>query len=161
MRKRLISSNVSNSPETPPAEKANWLDLEALAQVEITSEDATHPIESALGAPAGSGWQAAAAGEQTIRLLFDDPLGLRRIRLLFSEERKERTQQFVVRWSADRGRSYQEIVRQQYHFSPPDTTREQEDYTVALDGVTALEISIIPEIAGGDARATITRLQLA
>lgn len=160
MRKRLISANFSNSPETPPA-APNWLDLEALAQIEITSEHAAHPIESALTVPAAPGWQAAAAGEQTIRLLFDDPVRLRQIRLLFSEDQKERTQQFVVRWSPDRGRTYQEILRQQYHFSPPGTTRELEDYTVALDGVTALEISIIPDMGGGDARATITRLQLA
>ena len=160
MRKRLISADLSNSPETPSAE-LNWLDLEALAQVEITSEDAAHPIESALRVPSASGWQAAAAGEQTIRLLFDHPVKLRRIRLLFSEERKERTQQFVMRWSPDGGRSYQEIVRQQYHFSPPGTTRELEDYSVALDGVTALELNIIPDMSGGDARATITRLQLA
>jgi len=160
MRKRLISADLSNSPEPRPAE-ANWLDLEALAQVEITSEDAAHLIESALRAAAGSGWQAAAAGEQTIRLLFDHPVKLRRIRLLFSEERKERTQQFVMSWSPDGGRSYQEIVRQQYHFSPPGTTRELEDYSVALDGVTALELNIIPDMSGGDARATIARLQLA
>jgi hypothetical protein len=160
MRKRLISADLSNSPETPSAE-LNWLDLEAVAQVEITSEDAAHPIESALRVPSASGWQAAAAGEQTIRLLFDDPVRLQRIRLLFTEERKERTQQFVVRWSPDGGRTYQEILRQQYHFSPPGTTRELEDYAVALDGVTALELSVIPDMGGGDARATITRLQLA
>jgi len=52
-------------------------------------------------------------------------------------------------------------VRQQYHFSPPDTTHELEDYAVALDAVTALELSIIPDMSGGDARATMTRLQLA
>ena len=161
MRKRLISADLSNSPETRAAE-ANWLDLEALAQIEITSEDAAHPIESALlKAASTSGWEAGAAGEQTIRLLFDDPVTLRRIRLLFSEEQKERTQQFAVRWSPDGGRTYREVVRQQYHFSPPDTTHELEDYAVALDAVTALELSIIPDMSGGDARATMTRLQLA
>ena len=159
MRKRIIPAD-SNPAATASAE-ANWLDLEAMAQVEINSEDVAYPIESALRAGSTSGWKAAASGEQTIRLLFDNPQKLRRIRLLFNEETKERTQQFVVRWSANEGGKCQEVVRQQYHFSPPGTTRQLEDYTVALDGVRALELSIIPDISGGDARATLTRLQLA
>ena len=59
------------------------------------------------------------------------------------------------------GRSYREIVRQQYNFSPPDMTRELEDYTVDLVAVTALELRIIPDIGGGDARASIARLRIA
>jgi hypothetical protein len=53
------------------------------------------------------------------------------------------------------------LVRQQYNFSPPATTREVEDYTVNLDRVTALELSIVPDISGGEARASLARLQLA
>jgi hypothetical protein len=81
--------------------------------------------------------------------------------LLFQENERERTQQFVLRWSADAGQSYREIVRQQYNFSPPDTISESEDYTVALAGVTALELSIIPDISGGTARASLAQLRLA
>ena len=40
----------------------------------------------------------------------------------------------------------QEIVRQQFTFSPPTTTRELEDYAVDLDGVTRLTLAIIPAI---------------
>ena len=80
---------------------------------------------------------------------------------MFHEGEQERTQEFVLRWSSDGGLSYREIVRQQYNFSPPDTTREVEDYTVSLDRVTALELSIVPDISGGDARASLARLQLA
>jgi hypothetical protein len=82
------------------------------------------------------------------------------MRLLFQEEERERTQQFVLRWSSDRGQSYREIVRQQYNFSPPSTTRELEDLTVELDGLTTLELNIIPDISGGLACASLNQLRL-
>ena len=41
--------------------------------MEVTSEDAAHPIESALLPGSASGWRAAAPGTQTIRLLFIRP----------------------------------------------------------------------------------------
>jgi hypothetical protein len=54
--------------------------------VEVTSEDAAHPIESALIPSAGSGWRAGRPGQQTVRLLFDEPQKVARIRLLFQED---------------------------------------------------------------------------
>jgi hypothetical protein len=131
------------------------LDVEQLAQVEMTSEDPSHPIETALRLGAGPGWQAAAPGKQTIRLLFDAPLRVRQIRLVFQEEQHARTQEFVLRWSPDGGQSYQQIARQQYTFSPPGTTQEVEDYTIEVDGVTVLELQIIPDISGGAAVASL------
>jgi len=157
MRKRIIKQD-SQEVSRP---SQNWLDLERLAQVEITSEDAAHPIESALTPGAGWGWRASGPGEQIIRLLFDEPLRLRRIRLSFYEDKQERIQEFVLRWSPDRGQSYREIVRQQYNFSPPATTREVEDYGIDLDGVTALELRIVPDISGGGACASLAQLGLA
>jgi hypothetical protein len=157
MRKRIINEDVQ---KVSPIDQS-WLDLQRLAQVELTSEDAAHPIEAALIPSAGSGWRAAQAGEQTIRLLFDDVQRVRRIQLLFHEDQRARTQEFVLRWSPDGGRSYREIVRQQYNFSPPGITREFEDYTVDLAGVTALELRIIPDISGGDARASVVQLRIA
>jgi hypothetical protein len=67
----------------------------------------------------------------------------------------------VLRWSAGGGRSFREVVRQQYNFSPAGATREAEDYEVALDGVTALELVITPDVSGGPARASLERLRLA
>lgn len=157
MRKRIISHNLQN---VSPVDQS-WLDLQRLAQVEITSEEATHPIEAALISGVGSGWRAAEAGEQTIRLLFDESQRIRLIQLLFHEDQQARTQEFVLRWSPDAGQSYREIVRQQYTFSPPGMTRELEDYTVDLVGVTALELRIVPDISGGDARASLAQLRIA
>jgi hypothetical protein len=157
MRKRIINQDSQN---VSPVDQS-WLDLQRLAQVELTSEDAAYPIEAALIPSAGSGWRAAQAGEQTVRILFDELQKVRRIQLLFCEDQRARTQEFVLRWSPDGGRSYREIVRQQYNFSPPVMTREFEDYTVDLAEVTALELRIVPDIGGGDARASVAQLRIA
>jgi hypothetical protein len=157
MRKRIIG----HGPLDVKAEEFDWLDLERLAQVEITSEDVGYSIEAALIPGIGSGWRAAQPGEQTIRLLFDEPLRIKRIRLAFHEDAHERTQEFVLRWSPDGGHSYREIVRQQYNFSLPQATRQVEDYDIELDGVTALELTIVPDISGGSARASLTQLRVA
>jgi hypothetical protein len=157
MRKRIIG----HGPRKVSAAEPGWLDLERLAQVEITSEDVDHPIESALIPGTGSGWRAAQPGEQTIRLLFNEPLRLKRIHLAFQEDEQERTQEFVLRWSPDGGQSYREILRQQYNFSPPEAAREVEDYDVDLDGVTALELRIVPDLSGGAARASLAQLRVA
>jgi hypothetical protein len=156
MRKQIIN----RSPKEPVSTDHAWLDLERVAQVGITSEETGHPIESALITVGGPGWLAGESGEQTIRLLFDEPQALRRIHLVFDEEGRERTHEFVLRWSKDGGGSYHEILRQQYTFSSPGATREVEDYAVVLDGVTALELTIVPDISGGDARASLTSLRL-
>jgi hypothetical protein len=157
MRKRIIG----HGPREVAAAEPGWMDLERLAEVEITSEDDDYPIESALIPGTGLGWRAAQPGEQTIRLLFDEPLRFKRIHLVFHEEEQERTQEFVIRWSPDGGKSYREILRQQYNFSSPGAADEVEDYDVDLEGVTALELKIVPDISGGRARASLAQLRLA
>jgi len=156
MRKRIMN----REPRDILPSNQQWLHLDALADVEVTSEDAAHPIESALMPGAGSGWRAEQPGQQTVRLLFHEPQTIKRMNLVFQEHERKRTQQFVLRWSSDAGRSYREIVRQQYNFSPPDTTSEIEDYTLKLDGLTTLELDIIPDISGGPACASLNQLRL-
>jgi hypothetical protein len=158
MRKRIIGEGAKG---TPPIEHQGWLDLEPLVQVELSSEDAQCPIESALITHTGSGWRAQQPGKQAIRLLFDKPHRIGRIQLVFEEHECERTQEFALRWSVDGGVSWREIARQQYNFSPPGMTRELEDYTVDLDGLTILELSITPDISGGETRASLAQLRLA
>src|SRR4051812_6045949 len=157
MRKRQIGP-VSVAFSTV---KSRWIDIEKDATVEVSSEDTAYPIESPLRGEGGPGWRAAEPGAQTIRLLFDAPRRIERIWLLFEEREVARTQEFVLRWSGDRGQTYQDIVRQQYTFSPPGTTREVEDYNVQLAGVTAVELYIVPEIGGGAARASLSEWLLA
>jgi len=157
MRKRIIAPVQK---EAAPPDQA-WLNMEGLADVEITSEDATHPIESALMPGGAGGWRAAGPGRQTIRVCFTSPQRLQRIWLNFVETGVERTQEYILRWSADGGQSYREIVRQQWNFSPLGATRETEDYHVELPAVTVLELSIIPDIGGGAAVASLAELRLA
>ncbi len=109
--------------QAAPSLNEGWLDLGRLAVVEVTSEEKEYPVESAWAVAEGRGWRAAASGAQTIRLIFDEPQRLTRISLVFEESETERTQEFVLRWSGDGGRSFREIVRQQWNFSPPNATR--------------------------------------
>ncbi len=157
MRKTIVTPAQK---ETATADQ-DWLKVEGLAEVEITSEDAAHPIESALVPGGGPGWRAAGPGKQTIRLVFTAPQRLRRIKLVFEETRAERTQEYDLRWSADGGKSFREIVRQQWNFSPQGATTQTEDHRVELSGVTVLELNIIPDKSGGNAIAALAQLRLA
>ena len=156
MRKTLINQATKSTPTSD----LNYLDLEQLAQVEISSECPQHTIESALVDGSESGWQAAGSGEQTIRLIFDQPQTIKQLFLQFDEQEQSRTQEFVLLWRMDNEDYFREILRQQYHFSPPHTTREIEDVTVDLKHLKALELRIIPDISSGEARAKLTRLRL-
>jgi hypothetical protein len=138
-----------------------WLELDGLADVEVTSEDPDAPIERALLEWRSGGWRASEPGEQTLRLLFHQPQRLRRIRLGFVEPADERTQEFVLRWSASDDNSFQEIVRQRWNFSPAGSTEEIEDFHVQLDAVSILELVITPDVRGGDARAKLAAMRLA
>lgn len=156
MQKRLVEA-----PEQQEAAEKDWWDLEDMAQVELTSEDPARPVEGALLPRSGSGWQAAEPGAQSIRLLFHQPQRLRRIRLRFDESGTGRTQEFALRWSPDGGRSFQDLVRQQYTFSPDGSTSEVEDLNVDLASVTVLELTIIPDQGRGQARASLAEWRLA
>jgi hypothetical protein len=156
MRKRLITT----IPQAGTLHDEGWLDLDHAAMVEVTSEDKDYPVEAALVLGETRGWRAASSGTQTIRLLFDKPQRLTRISLVFEETETERTQEFVLRWSADGGHSFRESLRQQWNFSPPNTTREVEEYDVQLSDVTVLELVIVPDISRGTARASLKSLRV-
>ena len=156
MRKRLFTPTT----ERVQSQDEGWLDLDRAASVEVTSEEKDYGIEAALVSGKTQGWRAANAGTQTIRLLFDQPQRLKRIALIFEETETERTQEFVLRWSPDGGRSFREIVRQQWNFSPSNTIREAEDYRVGISDVTVLELVIVPDISRGAARASLTSLRV-
>ena len=156
MRKRIIAAEKEAESSAD-----RWLNLDELADVEISSESPAHPIEAALLGGHTAGWRAATPGEQTIRLIFKEPQQVRRIRLDFHERDIERTQEYVLRWSPDGGRSFHDVVRQQWHFSPRGATVEKEDHRCELPTVTVLELSIVPDISGGSAVASLALLRLA
>jgi hypothetical protein len=157
MRKRITGQErtaTSGDTET-------FLDLERLARVEVTSEDPGHPIESALLPGHGDGWRAAVPGPQRIRLLFDEPQRVRRIRLAFEELHAERTQEFALSWVPAGEGSVRSLVRQQYTFSPGGSTHEVENYAFDLDEAAALELEIVPDIRGGGACASLVSFRIA
>ncbi len=156
MRKKILES----ASDGVTARDGAWLNLEEVAAVEVTSEAEGFPIEAALLPPEGAGWRAAQPGAQTIRLRFDQPTAISQILLEIVEGEQARTQEFVLRWSADGAPPFHEIVRQQWNFSP-SASRQLESYGVELRGVTLLELQIVPDISGGAAHASLARLRLA
>jgi hypothetical protein len=71
-----------------------------------------------------------------------------------------RSQEFVLRWSPTADAPFQDIVRQQYQFSPSGATQEIEEYRVELEDVAVLELTIIPNLSGGGF-ASLAQFQLA
>jgi XRCC1 N terminal domain len=155
MRKKVI-----RVPQIIRARDQGWLDVNKAASVEVSSEDENYPIESALLGDEKRGWRAAEPGSQTIRLIFDSPQRLRRIWLAFEDSEVSRTQEFVLRWSSHVGEPFREIVRQQWNFSSPGGVREIEDYAVDLVDVGMLELTIVPDKSGGEARASLAKMRL-
>ena len=160
MRKRILGqSRVSGRSQTGQA----WLDLEQIATIEVTSEEPDFPIEFVFNSEDEDrgGWRASQQGLQQIRIIFDQPITLRRIQLHFLEPEFERTQEFSVRWSSAEGGAPKEIIRQQWNFSPTGSTREVEDYEVSLDGVAVLELAITPDLTRRETPATLAKWRVA
>ena len=138
-----------------------WLDLKQITKVEVTSEHPDCPVESAFNSADGRGWRAGGRGEQAIRLRFDQPQRLRRVRLRFVETETARTQEFSLRWWGDDGGAGRELVRQQWNFSPQGSTIEIEDYQFDLEAVLVLELTIHPDSDRSEAIATLAEWRLA
>ena len=155
MRKRLITP----TPETVRSRGEGWLEIERVAIVEITSEEKDYPVEAAFVSGETPDWRAAEPGPQTIRLVFDQPQTAE-TDIACVRRKRNRTQEFVLRWSSDGGSSFREIVRQQWNFSPAETIREVEEYQVELSNVTVLELTIVPNTSGGSARGSLKSLRL-
>ena len=144
----------------PPVASAEWRGLDGDdVEVELTSEDPEWPIERALLPQDPNGWRADAPGPQSISLSWSAPITIRRIRLVFEERSHARTQEFVLRAATRDGE--REIVRQQFTFSPPGTTVQREEYATHLDGLSRLELAIVPAIDGGSAVATLREWRVA
>ena len=155
MQKRITGRH--EEPESGP----QWLVLEDVANVEVTSEDEATPVEGTFNGQREPGWRAGTAGLQIIRLSFHAPRNIACIAVEFEEHEVSRTQEFVIRWRASDTDRDTDLVRQQYTFAPPGTCREEEEYRVDLREAVALELAILPHIGGGEARATLRQLRVA
>ena len=133
--------------------------------MQVTSEQADHPIDNAFDrnrGPGGSRWIADGPGEQTVTLLFDSPQTIRKIGVEIEELQVSRTQELcvslLVGWWADLSRK---LVRQEFNFSPPGTSFERELWSASGGPVTHLQLEIKPDKGGRVGRATLTSLTLA
>jgi hypothetical protein len=154
MRKRIV--RLPSAQPTGDSDQG-WLDLQQIATVEVTSEDPGFPVESIFGYDDTRYWRASEKGQQSIRIIFDEPQSLRNIRLVFKEAEHERTQEFSISWSSAAGGATKEILRQRWNFSPTGSTTEVENYDVDLSAVSMLELVIQPDVARSDALATLAR----
>ena len=158
MRKQILKSNPATSAPLP-----GELDVAALATVAVTSETADHPVENAFDhrrGPGGSRWIAETPGEQTLILAFDAPQAIRQVTLEVEETQISRTQEVQLAASHDGGKTYRELLRQGFNFSPSGTTFEREEWTVAAEEVTHLRLCITPDKGGQPCRASLTTFSL-
>ena len=157
MRKSILSPPASpGSPDSfaRPGEPP-WLDLQEIARVELSSEEAQHPFEHALQGTQ-DGWRAAQPGPQVIRLHFDRPQMI----LQFREVQRERSQEFAL-FATSTGHPRKNLLRQQWTFSPGGSSIEVEDYQLDLPAVTALELEIDPGRHDKSAVASLQAIAIA
>ncbi len=150
MRKRIVGAPAP-APESGP----RWLDLEQIATVEVSSEDPAYPVESVFVSGSKNGWRALDPGEQTLRVIFDEPTPIRVIELHFVELELKRTQEFRLGWSSADGGKTHEIVRQQWNFDPQNAAHQLERYDLSLERVSTIELSINPDISNRRTKATL------
>ncbi|WP_353258333.1 hypothetical protein [Prochlorothrix hollandica] len=159
MRKQILGNQDSTIHSAP----TGALDVPRLAVALVSSEAPGFPVENIFGAQGGVGgkrWQAQDPGPQTLVLAFDHPQRITRVYLEIEETEVSRTQELTLSASRDGGQSYGEVVRQEYNFSPPGTTFQQENWQLNLDQVTHLRLWIKPDKGGGSALASCTTLAL-
>jgi hypothetical protein len=157
----MLRKHIVKAPPNHPVPQPGEIDIAATATVQVTSENPAHPIDNVFDHRRGQGgsrWMAEEQGEQTLLLVFDTPQTIRRIILEVEEPEVSRTQELLLSMSHDGGRTYRELRRQEYHFSPPGTTFEREDWAVLAEGVSHLELWIKPDKGGKPCRATLTSL---
>ena len=149
MRKRTVERRENT------AAAGNRLQIESIAEVEVTSEHPDFPIDAALSEAGRQGWRAGSAGEQRVALIFDRPERVRKMTLKFVETERPRTQEFVLTWSSAVDGPAHVIVRQQWTFSPSGSTTESETYEMDLHEVRMIELTIKPDLSDVTAVATL------
>lgn len=159
MRKQIIRPTPL-AASTPSAQELYIADL---ATVLVTSEASDFPVENAFDdrrGPGGSRWVAAEPGEQTLTVAFDAPQTVQRVTLEIEEREISRTQELQLSVSEDGGRTYREILRQEYTFSPSGSTFEREEWSVSVRKVTHVQVRIKPDKGNRPCLATLTTLAL-
>lgn len=133
------------------------------ATVLVTSELPDHPIDHICDGqrgPGGTRWIAGQEGDQTVVVAFDAARNIGTVSVEIEEREVSRTQELALATSRDGGRTYREVLRQEFNFSPSGTTFEHEEWRVAAEGITNLRVWIRPDKGGKPCRASMTSLVL-
>ena len=142
---------------------ANEIDIVGRATISYSSEDPAHPVEHLLDGHSGPGatrWISARPDTvEHIVIEFDRPQTISRLVYEVEETRRERTQEVRVEASEDGGRSYRQILVQEYNFSPGGATYQREEQRFNLRQVNHLRLTIVPN-KSGSGTATLTALRL-
>jgi F5/8 type C domain len=159
IRKRLMSEQTSTPPQRGPGE----IDIATRAILTYSSEDQDHPLEHLIDGHCGQGatrWASGRPNEtERIVLEFDHAQRISRLVYEVEEGRQERTQEVRVEVSSDHGRSYRQVLVQDYTFSPQGATFQHENQRLDLSAITHLRLTIVPN-KGGSGIATLTSLRL-
>ena len=158
LRKRLLSEPHSSSPEGP-----GEIDIASRATIGYSSEAPDHALECLIDGHYGPGatYWASARPDTTERIVleFDHPQRISRVIYEVEERSGERTQEVRVAVSSDHGRTYRQVLAQDFTFSPRGATFQREDIRLDVPPVTHLALTIVPN-KGGPGRATLTSLRL-
>ena len=155
---RLIIKSPTASPDATTGES----DIAEVATVPVTSEAPDHPIDLAFDLDRGrrgARWIAGEPGERMVTLAFAAPQTINQILLEVEEPEFARTQELHLSLSCDGGRTYRELLSQEYDFSPAGTSFRRENWSVSAQGVTHLRL-VKPDKGDKPCRATLTSLVL-
>ncbi len=139
------------------------VDLAGCATIAYTSEDSAHPIDALFddsGGPDGTFWASERANvTEQIIVEFDRPRSISRLVYEVAEARVERTQEIRLAVSSDEGRTFRQVLVQEYSFSPRGATFQREEVRLGASDVTHLRFTVVPN-KSGSGKATLTSVQL-
>ena len=158
VRKRSLAADTAAAGRAE-----DEIDIACCATIAYSSEDPAHPVENMLdgqSGPRGTRWVSARPDTaEHIVVEFDQPRAISRLVYEVQETMRERTQEVRVEASDDGGRTYRQILVQEYNFSPRGATFQREDQRVDLRQVARLRLTVVPN-KSGSGPATLTTLRL-
>ena len=158
LRKRQIEAAKATD-----ARAEGDIDIGNCATIIYSSESPAHPVEYMLDSHRGPGatrWTSARSDvTEQIVLEFDKPQTISRLAYEVEERTRERTQEVRLEVSEDEGRTYRQVLVQEFNFSPTGATYQREDQRLNLHQISHLRLTIVPN-KSGSGTATLTSLRL-
>lgn len=158
LRKRQLGSDPATS-----VSDADEIDIASCATIAYSSEDPARPVEhlfDACSGPGGTRWISARRNTtEQIVVEFDRPQTISRLLYEVEETERERTQEVRVEVSEDAGRTYRQVLVQEYTFSPTGATYQRQENSFNPVHASSLRLTIVPN-KNGAGTAALTSLRL-